>query len=235
MSQPGFRRVFFFLGAAALGVFGLAGCSASSTALWNVVSDSWSSEDKLAQAPRDPRFQYLRVDTAGAQALMVLGYMDGAPSGQGADQVWYSASKEVLRLREGRLSGASGLAVEWRDVRFSALPSWRSVLERPSGASYQRWRDVMPGQLTGVKDTVSVRAIAVPQRLASSFRPPPGLQWFEETVVSAPASAGLPPARYAVDLSGPQETVVYSEQCLSNDLCVVLRPLPPVPQAPPAR
>lgn len=224
-SKPGFHRVFFFWGFAALCLLGLGGCSASSTAVWDVVGESWRPADKVAQATLDPRFRYLRVDTTRTHTLMVLGYVDGLPDGLGADEVWYSASKEVLRLRNGRVSGASGLTVEWRDVRFSAIPTWRSALERPSGASYQRWRDVMPGQLTGIKDTVSIRATQPPERLVSDFQPSSHLQWFEESVVSVPSSARLPVARYAVDLSGREERVVYSEQCLSADLCFALRPV----------
>lgn len=227
MSQPGLGRVFFFGGFAALCLLGLGGCSASSTAVWDVARESWRPSDKITQAALNPRLSYLRVDTAQSPALMVLGYVDGLPEAQGADEVWYSASREVLRLRNGRLSGASGLTVEWRDVRFSAIPSWRSALERPSGASYQRWRDVMPGQLTGIKDSVSIRPTAAPQRLLADFRPKSSLQWFEESVVSVPSSAQLPVARYAVDLSGREERVVYSEQCLSADLCFALRPVTP--------
>ena len=56
------------------------------------------------------------------------------------------------------------------------------------------------------------------------------LVWFEERYRPALPGAGglrgehasddrLPPAKYAVEIDGEKETVVYSEQCLSRDFC----------------
>ncbi len=37
--------------------------------------------------------------------------------------VWYSAGREVLRFRDGRLIAAVGLATEWRGVVLPPLPT----------------------------------------------------------------------------------------------------------------
>lgn len=184
--------------------------------------------DPLAKAQLDPRLRYLRVDTSReGSALMALGYLDPVKDDpQGAPQeVWYSASKEVLRLRHGRLAGATGLPREWRDVQFSAVPTWRAVLERPSLGRYQRTRDTMPGALTGVKDSVTIRPIAPPSGTLVSVQLPASVQWFEEVAETRPPAAQLPPSLFAVDLSNGAERVLYSQQCLAADLCLALRPV----------
>ncbi len=236
-SKPGFYRVLFFVPSACVIAAVLAGCSASSSTLQGMVSRYVLPGDPLAQAQLDPRLRYLRVDTSqGGAALMALGYLDPVKDDpQGApEEVWYSASKEVLRLRHGRLAGATGLPREWRDVSFSAVPSWRSVLERPSLGSYQRVRDSMPGALTGVKDSVTIRPIAPPGKTLVSVQVPASVQWFEEVAVTRPPAAQLPASLFAVDLSNGTERVVYSQQCLAADLCLALRPVTAAAPAPAA-
>ena len=90
----------------------------------------------------------------------------------------------------------------------------------------------MPGYRFGVKDALSLRVVPEPKRSALQGLDPQRLTWFEERIESAPvawlsgifvssvvADAALPPARYAVDIQGGLETVVYGEQCLAPDLC----------------
>jgi hypothetical protein len=70
-----------------------------------------------------------------------------------------------------------------------------------------------------------LKVIPPPSRIVLQRVDPQTLTWFEETAASGgfrlpgTASDALPPARYAVDLSGGQETVVYAEQCLVADFC----------------
>ena len=170
----------------------------------------------------DRRFAYLRATAGKNVAFLVLGYVD--PHLQGPVEVWYSADKEVLRFRNGRLVGASGMQTEWRQVHVPDLPTWKELANRKSPYTWHRVRDVMPGYQFNIRDELRLHTIAPPAGSALQGIASSSLTWFEETMVQAPSSGSdvqaLPPARYAVNFSGHSEKVVYGEQCLSADLCL---------------
>lgn len=226
-TKPGLGRVLFFLLCLTALLAGLSGCSSSSKTLWDGANAALFPKDPLETAKLDARFRYLRVDTGRNTALLVLGYVDPISGDTAhAEEVWYSGTKEVVRLIGGRLSSTAGLAANWQDVHFSAIPTWRSVLRASSGGSYQRTRDVMPGYVTGIHELVTIRAMAPPATLPSKTILPQGVQWFEEVATRMDGRASpLPPARFAVDLAGPVERVVYSQQCLSERLCLTFQPI----------
>lgn len=173
----------------------------------------------------NPAFTYLRVTNDKSVALVVLGYVDNSP--QPGTEVWYSGDKNTLRLWRGRLAGTAGLTTDWRAVRFAEVPTWRQAMQ--GGVRYQRQRDVMPGYAIDVRETVELVPVSAPERspLVGAAAPAASrLQWFEERTVPQGQAAGLPTARFAVDLSGPQERVVYSEQCLNATLCLTFQAWP---------
>ncbi len=173
----------------------------------------------------DPKYRWLRVATQGRHVYLALGYEDKNPLG--TIEVWYSGTKEVLRLQNGRIAGATGLTTEWRSVSFQDVPTWSSVASAELPLRWTRTRDVMPGYRFGVRDRLEVRAILAPQKVPLQGVDAQQLSWFEERIVSpenARASASgdrdlLPVSLYAVDLKGESEKVVYGEQCLSPGLC----------------
>ena len=169
----------------------------------------------------DPRFSYLRV-TAGKQvAFLALGYVDPHP--QGDIEVYYSAKREVLRLQQGRLVGATGTFTEWRQVRMVDVPPWNDVLTQQRAMVWTRVRDVMPGYRFNIEDRLALQAIAPPGQSSMVGANPPNLRWFEERRIAADGDAsadGGRPARYALEVSSGSVNVVYGEQCLSADLCV---------------
>ena len=180
-------------------------------------------DSSVATARLNPDFRYLRATIDGRVALLVLGYVDQHP--QGPIEVWYSAEREVLRLQNGRIVGATGLTTEWRNVSFPTLPSW-SVLERTEGAfRWVRERDVMPGYRFGIRDPLALRVSTVPSKSALQGVDPKSLRWFEELtefdarVKQRDEEKDLTPAIYAVAFSGSTEKVVYGEQCLTRTLC----------------
>lgn len=180
--------------------------------------DAVFSDDSVARRPLNPSFRYLRVEVDGRVALLVLGDQDD--DGRGLTDVWYSAQKEVLRFRDGRLVGAVGLTTEWRNVVVPMVPSWSALARLPAPFRWTRVRDVMPGYRMGVADVLSLRHTLPPSRTRLQGVDPKSLAWFEETVVTTEGGdENLPLARYAVDLRGASETVVYGEQCLSPQLC----------------
>ncbi len=158
----------------------------------------------------NPAYPYLRVQIENREVYFAQGYQDRSPAGP--VEVWYSAGGEVLRLRDGRVVGASGMKTEWLAVRLEGLPVWDGIGAR---AEFKRHRDVSPGYRYGLREVMSIYPIAAPRSNLKNIDPA-SLRWFEEV---APASSALPPVRYAVrDLSG-RTVVVYSEICLDANLC----------------
>lgn len=160
----------------------------------------------------NPNFRYLRVQIGEREVFMALGYVDQLPDGP--VQVWYSAEADVLRLRDGRVVGATMKSgTDWLSVTFAHLPSWEAV---GSQAMFDRTRDVSPGYRYGIKEKLLIRRIAPPDDSQLKLVPASALNWFEETVQGDTSGR---PARYAVSLDGAAHRVVYAEQCLSSEYC----------------
>ncbi|MDX1376726.1 MAG: YjbF family lipoprotein, partial [Burkholderiales bacterium] len=166
----------------------------------------------------DPRFRYLRVTIDGRTALLALGYVDPHPLGP--VEVWYSAEREVIRLQNGRLAGASGLPTEWRRVALDAAPGWAAAVSASGALEWTRRRDVMPGYRYGVEDRLTLSRISPPEDSRFAGKGSRNLIWFEETLApDARGEVALPPARYALDPRAAGDPVVYGEACLAKDLC----------------
>lgn len=172
--------------------------------------------------PLDPKFTYLRVTRGSHVGLLWLGSVERRA--EGAVEVFYSGSGEVVRLLNGRVVGALGLATEWRHVDITP-PAWAAVAKNQQSAPYRRTRDVMPGYRSGVRDELVLSVVAPPARTALKGVDAASFTWFEESARSGggPLRAAdpqkLPPARYAVRFTAAGETVEYGEQCLSPDFC----------------
>lgn len=211
-------RVFARIFVAVLLLAGaLSGCSSSSQALLDTAKSLRGGGTSDDPARLDPRFRYLRISVDGRTALLVLGYVDAHP--QGPIEVWYSAEREVIRLQNGRLAGASGLTTEWRRVTLDA-PGWTAAVASGAPLEWTRRRDVMPGYRYGVEDRLTLSRISPPTDSRLVGLEPASLLWFEESVAqSGDTARDLPPARYALDLRAIGDPVVYGEACLASDLC----------------
>jgi hypothetical protein len=201
----------------------LGACSTGMNAISDSLREIVPFGKKAATARSlDPAFAYLRITRGSHVGLLWRGNTERIADR--AVEVYYSGSGEVVRLLDGRIVGALGLTTEWRRVSLAA-PSWQSLAASPQGASFVRVRDVMPGYRSGVRDQVAVRPIPPPAGTALRGVEATALTWFEERSVNLAVSHGderdraLPTARYAVDLSRPQDPVIYAEQCLAADLC----------------
>ncbi len=207
----------------------LSACTTSP--IWSdVVGSAYSgkysaSHDPTALAPINPAFRYLRVEVSHSPAaLLVLGYVDAHPDGP--VEVWYSSKGEVIRLQNGRVVGTAGLAFDWTRVWFDVLPSWQSV--PPSGLNMTRWHDEKKGYIAGTQQRLQLQAVSPPTAWPSKL---PKLMvsdylWFQETDLGVAADK-LPPSVYALGTYRGQRRIVYSEQCLSFELCLKLQLWPP--------
>ena len=211
----------------------LSACAGNTTAVIDSLRYAVQRDSTIEKTLLNPELRYLRATIRGRTALLVLGYVENHP--QGPIQVWYSAEREVLRLQNGRLVGAVGLIVEWRNVTVSPLPAWASLAVTGQAEHLVRARDVMPGYRYGVKDILSLKRSAPPSGSALQVLDPHSLAWFEESMEFEPGQAalaseiGLPTARYAVAFGGDAEEVVYGEQCLSREFCFAWQRWPAAP------
>ena len=196
----------------------LSGCAASTDPILQTVQVVFKRDAAADSAQLDPAFRYLRVTIGGRTALLVLGYVEKDP--RGPIEVWYSAEREVLKLQHGRVVGAVGMLTEWRNVRLSDLPAWPVLARARTPVGWARTRDVMPGYRYGVREALLLGIVPAPEKSALRELDPKQLTWFEERVASSTSEeTTLPPARYAVQLAGGGETVVYGEQCLAPEVC----------------
>lgn len=182
-------------------------------AVFENISTVFSTSDNHSDPHLDPQRQYLRASAGGPPEFLVLGFIDPHP--QGPIEVWYSASGEVLRIQNGRIVAAVGLhPLEWRKVTLSAQPRWSNIT---TSLQIQRQRDMMPGYQFSITDSLSISPISPRKKSNLVGIDPASLHWYQEVSTEGPA---LPVSRYAVRQQNQQETVIYSEQCLSEDLCI---------------
>ncbi len=215
MSHPHLRRrmPWLLLTLALL----LQGCqSYSDSPALDTLRAALFPEPDVGSAALAPDLSYLRVVSGKRVAYVALGYVDPHPNG--GIEVWYSASREVLRLQNGRVVGLTGSYTEWQRVLLPRLPLWSELLRSRQPLEWQRERDVMPGHRFGVQDRLLLRPTAAPPRSNLAQLDSARLAWFEERLLDAHPEDQLPSARYAVDAASGQ--VVYGEQCLSTSLCI---------------
>lgn len=163
----------------------------------------------------NPQYLYLRTVLNGQVNYLVLGYVDPRP--EGPVEVWYSGAGEIVKLRDGHIVGTGGLPVDWLDAR-GVPPSSSS----PMPSTYVRERDLMPGYRFGVRDQVTRVPVAPPAPGQTTLKgvQPSSLRWYEERSTSAQADGALPTARFAVSTGPGEPVVVYSEQCVTPDICL---------------
>jgi hypothetical protein len=207
---------------------GLCGCASTASPVADVFSTMMlarlgSGRPSALTAPLNSEFSYLLVDVDGrAPALLVLGYLDAHPGG--TVEVWYSANREVIKTQNGRIVATAGLELDWRAVRFSeSLPAWSELQSK--GAVFERWRDEMPGYRDNIHEQLEIQprqgVPPVPLSAALPVNDIKHLRWFREIALGGSANP-LPPAWYGWGLHQGQDTLVYSQQCLSASFCLRL-------------
>ncbi|WP_167481295.1 YjbF family lipoprotein [Acidovorax cavernicola] len=189
----------------------------------------YRGESAVTQPNFNPSYRYLRTSVNGRVLYMVLGYID--QRAEGPVEVWYSSTGEVVRLLNGQLVGTTGLSTDWRDVRLLDPPAWQTPAAG-STQNYVRERDLMPGYRFGIRDDIARAPITPPVDSALVGTPANSLRWYEERSLSRPAAASVPPARFGVSFASGAPQVVYSEQCISRDICMSFEQwTPPAPAA----
>ena len=209
-------------------VYVLSACTPVMDAAVQTMQKAVQRDTGADRARLNPNFSYLRITLGGRVAFLALGGVDPHPDGP--VEVWYSALREVVRTQNGRIVGVTGFKTEWRNVLVAGAPSWGTASQAQQFLQWVRVRDVMPGYRYGVRDELALSVVTAPVRSELKDVDPRALTWFEERMRSdvghlaslMPGGVGenpLPAARYAVDLRGGKETVIYGEQCIAPDIC----------------
>lgn len=180
-----------------------------------------------------PGFEYLQVSANGRTQVMALGERrtEANHDGPTVHEWWYNAQGEMLYLVNGRIAQALGFTHELRGLTAQQLPTWRSALQAQQGASsllWQQQQDLMPGYRYGVTSSFTTYSTAPPHVLPEGV--PHVAQWVADAVQSKTTDGS--PWQYVQRFALVGESVVYSEQCVANTLCLALRPLGMAASAP---
>ena len=160
-------------------------------------------------------YEYLLIEIDGRKTAMALGArQDVIESGQvRVHEHWYSGQREMIHMVNGRIYTALGLTVEWRRQQ-SSPPIWASLAASQVPVTWQREIDVMPGYRFGQKDRIETQVGPAPLGAPAQAG---GAQWFSDQVRSPQTLGG--DWVYKQHFAVVQGRVVYSEQCLSPNVC----------------
>lgn len=212
----------------------LCACTGNQGAAWETVKLVFQSPGtQLDQQVTQPQFLYLRAQINDAYALLVLGYRQA--SAQGEIDTWYSGQRELIQLQNSRLVGTQGLDVNWSEVRLINAPDLTNpqsvnlnrLQQKKLALRFRRERFVMP-DYRFIQEQVSLEVLsAAPSSAPKALRNDPQLFWVKERAIPtgmANASHAALEAIYAIRVQGNQQTVIYGQQCLAQDLCLSWQP-----------
>jgi hypothetical protein len=161
-------------------------------------------------------FEYLQVQIDGRQAAMALGLRRS--DGRSTHEYWYSGQREMMYLQNGRIQQVMGMTHEVRD-QSPHQPDWDVLLQSRSPYAWERTMDVQPGYRYGVKEFLVTKGFE-PTSKQQDLLARPGI-WFEELVTGKTDAGRTWSYRQVFALVNRQ--VVYSEQCVSPEVCFRLR------------
>lgn len=179
---------------------------------------------KSQLGPLAPGHEYLLAEVNGRQVILALGQRKTTPSSNGdvVDEYWYSASREMMHLRNGRLHVIMGMHTEWRDNR-STPPAWSALQAQGQAAQWQRTRDEMPYYRFDIQDRIRTQALAHPPVAVPSGLPTQGhaIRWAQDHIETTTPKGHR--WVYTQNFALAANQVIYSEQCISPELCLRLQ------------
>jgi hypothetical protein len=174
--------------------------------------------------PLLPGYEYLLAEINGRQVILVLGQRKTTPSPNGdvVDEHWYSASREMMHLRNGRLHVIMGMHTEWRDNR-STPPAWSALQAQGQAAQWLRTRDEMPYYRFGIQDSIRTQALAHAPIAVPAGLPTQGhdIRWAQDHIETTTPKGHR--WVYTQNFALAANQVIYSEQCISPELCLRLQ------------
>lgn len=215
-------------------IFLLSACAGEKQGLaYDTLKLAFTSPHSIIDAVQlDPRYRYLKVEANGQPALLVLGFAD--QKSNSTSDIWYSAFKEVIEIRGGRLGNTEGMDVNWTQVILVDAPPLaealinpdQSLSKRPPRFRYSRLRSVMPGYHVNIRETVVMQALNdIPNDVPQVFKEAKtnhDIRWVEE-IVLVPANNQNPsikPLRAIYAVNTKTKNVVFGKQFLNEHFFV---------------
>lgn len=206
-------RTWILLVAAAM----LAGCTSGSRSILETLAYAARPDAHVESFALNPQFEYLRTIIDGRVAILALGYRE-----IDSTLVYYSGLAETLHLRNGRVVQftSSQKRIEIHSNPEVITSEWMTM-NHGDTLTYKRIVDQRPGYVFSQDQSVVLTRLSSPPaaiRLVKLNRQ--ALAWFEERI-----KLGTSEMRsiFAVDSQSQVPTVVYSEQCLTEGLCLTLQ------------
>lgn len=208
------RHTFFNFSVLTL-IFALSGCQGL-----NPVNDTagYLFRSKSPKVNFLKGFEYLEIEWRGRTSTMVLGYRES--QGSQVSEHWYSGQGEMLQLINGRIVQVIGMTKEVRNVS-SYPPAWTDILTDQSSVAWMQTKEVMPRYRIGLQEFMMSRQstpAASEKALAAD-----ATGWIIEEVKSK-NEKGMP-WFYQQKFALISNRVVYSEQCVTHEMCFKLKPL----------
>lgn len=165
-----------------------------------------------------PGFEYLEVEWQGRKSAMALGYR--SIRGTLTDEHWYTSQGEMLKLQNGRIVQVLGMTREVRRLSTNT-PAWTDLTSRKLPVVWSQTKDVMPGYRFGLQEFLITQQVEPTTNELSLSRS--ATHWIAEEIKSKDAIGKT--WIYEQKFALAKNEVVYSEQCVAQDMCFKLRPL----------
>ena len=164
--------------------------------------------------------EYILVSTNENDALMALGERRIDESKNQIHEHWYTGQGEMLYLVNGRIQKALGFTNEIRS-QINEAPTWNEVVESRRELTWRRKIDLMPGFRYGVINNISTKKIETPSKPPDNL--PTTSKWIADLVESKTydGKTWWFTQRFALF----EGRIVYSEQCISSELCLKIKHL----------
>lgn len=201
----------------------LSGCQ-SVLPQFGALGDTWRyavSKPPATFGQFKPGHEYMLIETDGRQVVVALGERTTSASAQGetVDEYWYSANREMLHLRNGRLHTVLGMTTEWRG-QSATPPTWTALLAHGQPHSWSRTRDEMPHYRYGITDRIVTQPVPAGPRSASASLPTAGrpVRWVQDQIETLTPQGQR--WSFTQHFAVAHNQVVYSEQCIAPGLCL---------------
>lgn len=194
----------------------LSGCQANPTFETFKTLLPWTKKYSQVRAG----FEYILVSTNTHEALMALGERRIDESKNQIHEHWYTGQGEMLYLVNGRIQKALGFTNEIRGQSNEA-PTWNEVVESRRELTWRRKIDLMPGFRYGVINNISTKKIETPSKPPDNL--PTTSKWIADLVETKTYDGKT--RWFTQQFALFEGRVVYSEQCISSELCLKIKHL----------
>jgi len=196
-----------------LWLLGLTACQGSNPVL-ETASVLWTTSEGPSHL--SPKFEYLRVEHQGRVTFLALGRRE-IQEGLVVED-WYSAQRELLQLRNGRIHHVIGMTHEIRAIKGTPA-SWSLILQATQPVVWSRSLDLMPGYRYGVVERITTRTTQDPSVMPKGAAV--SMQWLAEDVIRT--EPGGAQSSYKQWFAIDKDEIVYSVQCVGPDMCFKLQ------------